>query len=251
MKDLKESHANPRKKIALIPPQLLFLWDSSAEPWGFKDINSRYIYGNLAYYDLLNINPDTFSIIGLLDNELPSPIADFASHFQQHDRQTIEKKDRLCSIEIHPYGKDQIMLPYYFDKYPLYDKKNTECVGTIFHARPVENSSLPGKLIFNAEPGYFLFYSPDPIFTTGELDIIFCLLQRMSSKLIARFLSLTPKTIENKIQIIYEKAGVHSSYEFINYCQKNNLDRYLPQKILKQESTVLDMLSSVCLPCRV
>lgn len=243
MNNLKKYDVDPRKKIALIPPQLLFLWDSSTEPWGVKDINSRYIYGNQAYYDLLNINPDDFSIIGLLDNELPSPIANFSTHFQQHDRQTIEKKDRLCSIEIHPYGKDQMMLPYYFDKYPLYDEKNPECIGIIFHARPVENLSLQGKILFNSEPGYFLFYSPDPVFTTGELDIIFCLLQRMSSKLIARFLSLTPRTIENKIQIIYEKAGVHSSYEFIKYCQKKSLDRYLPQKILKQESTVLDILS--------
>lgn len=245
MKHLTESDVVSKEGIALIPPQLLFLWNSSSEPWGVKDINSRYLYGNQAYYDLLNINPDTFSIIGFLDNELPSPVANFASHFQQHDRQTIEKNDRLCSIEIHPYGKDQIMLPYYFDKYPLYDIKNTECLGTIFHARPVENLSLQGKILFNSEPGYFLFYSPDPTFTPGELDIIFCLLQRMSSKLIARFLSLTPKTIENKIQIIYEKAGVHSSYEFIDYCQKKNLDRYLPQKILKQESTLLDIFSFV------
>lgn len=250
MKNLKKPHANAREETGLIPPQLLYLWDSSAEPWGCKDVNSRYIYGNQAYYDLLNINPDVFSIVGLLDNELPSPVANFASHFQQHDLQTIEKKDRLCSIEIHPYGKDQIMLPYYFDKYPLYDKENIECVGTIFHARPVENSSLQGRILFNTVPGYFLFYAPDPIFTTGELDIIFCLLQRMSSKLIARFLSLTPKTIENKIQIIYEKAGVHSSYEFFNYCKKKSLDRYLPQKILKQESTMLDILSSVNLSYR-
>lgn len=143
-----------------------------------------------------------------------------------------------------------MMPPYYFDKYPLYDKKHKECVGTIFHARPVENASLQGKILFNCEPGYFLFYALDPIFTTGDLDIIFYVLQRMSSKLIARFLSLTPKTIENKIQIIYEKAGVHSSYKFINYCQKKSLDRYLPQKILKQESTVLDVLSSIHLSYR-
>lgn len=244
MKKLKKNHIDSRKKTTLISPQLLFLWDSSVEPWGVKDIDSYYLYANQAYYDLLNINSDTFSIIGCLDNELPSPIADFASHFQQHDRQTIEKKDRLCSIEIHPYGRDQIMQPYYFDKYPLYDQENTECIGTIFHARPVENLSLQKKILFNSEPGYFLFYSPDPIFTARELDIIFCLLQRMSSKLIARFLSLTPKTVENKIQIIYEKANVHSSYAFIQYCREKNLDRYLPQKILKQESNILDVLPS-------
>lgn len=75
---------------SVLPAQLLMFWENSQEPWGIKDIDSKYIYANRAYYYLLKIDPRKFRIVGHLDNKLPSPISEFASHFQQHDRQTIE-----------------------------------------------------------------------------------------------------------------------------------------------------------------
>ncbi|WP_235667863.1 hypothetical protein [Candidatus Williamhamiltonella defendens] len=72
---------------SVLPAQLLMFWKYSQDPWGVNDINLKYIYANAAYYELFNINPKVFRIAGHLDNELPSQIAGFASHFHQHNRQ--------------------------------------------------------------------------------------------------------------------------------------------------------------------
>jgi len=230
-----------KQSSSVLPAQLLMLWESSQEPWGVKDIDSKYIYANRAYYRLLKINPRTFCIVGHFDDELPSPIAEFASHFQQHDRQTIQHQDRLCSIEIHPYEADQLMRPYYFDKYPLYEEHTRLCIGTIFHARKVENLLLKKQLLSRAKPGYFLFYPPENVFTEKELEVIFCVLQNMSSKLIALHLGVSRRTVENKLQVIYRKAGTNSLSQFSEYCHHKNYDHYIPQKLLNPSSKLLDM----------
>ncbi|MGL9724161.1 helix-turn-helix transcriptional regulator [Sodalis sp. (in: enterobacteria)] len=223
---------------SVIAPQLLMLWKSSREPWGVKDLESRYLYANPAYYDLLNINPALFTIPGCFDHDLPSPVADFASHFQRHDRCTIKQQDRLCSIEIHCYGREKLIQPYFFDKYPLYHQITRECIGSIFHARKVEDVSLQ-KQLCGKSPGYFLFYPPEPIFTEGELDVIFFVLQNMSSKVIGRHLGLSHRTVENKLQGIYQKAGVHCLRQFSEYSRHTGFDRYVPQKFLKPLSQLL------------
>jgi len=226
---------------SVLPAQLLMFWENSQEPWGVKDIDSKYIYANRAYYHLLKIDPRKFCIVGHLDDELPSPISEFASHFQQHDRQTMEHQDRLCSIEIHPYEADQLMRPYYFDKYPLYEEQTRLCIGTIFHARKVENVLLKKQLLSRAKLGYFLFYPPENVFTEKELEVIFCVLQNMSSKLIALHLGLSHRTVENKLQVIYRKAGAHSLSQFSEYCRHKGYDHYIPQKFLSPTSQLLDM----------
>lgn len=238
---IASSSPDTKQPSSVLPAQLLMLWGSSQEPWGVKDIDSKYIYANLAYYHLLKIDPRKFCIVGHLDEELPSPISEFASHFQQHDRQTIEHQDRLCSIEIHPYEADQLMRPYYFDKYPLYEEQTRLCIGTIFHARKVENVLLKKQLLSQAKPGYFVFYPPEKVFTEKELEVIFCVLQNMSRKLIALHLGLSPRTVENKLQAIYGKAGVNSLSQFGEYCCHKGYDHYIPQKLLSRASQLLDM----------
>ncbi|ATW29116.1 helix-turn-helix transcriptional regulator [Candidatus Williamhamiltonella defendens] len=241
LKKITNSLPDTTQASDVLPPQFVMLWETSQEPWGVKDVDSKYIYANRAYYRLLNINPATFCIVGHLDDQLPSPIADFAPHFQQHDRQTMQRQDRLCSIEIHPYEPDQLMRPYYFDKYPLYEAHSRLCIGTIFHARKVEEILLKKRLLQDAKPGYFLFYPPENIFTEKELEVIFCVLQNMSSKLIALHLGLSHRTVENKLQVIYEKAGTHSLSQFNDYCRDKGYHHYFPQKLLSPASKLLDM----------
>ncbi|WP_244267227.1 helix-turn-helix transcriptional regulator [Sodalis-like endosymbiont of Proechinophthirus fluctus] len=73
-----------------------------------------------------------------------------------------------------------------------------ECISSIFHARKVEDVSLQ-KQLCGKSPGYFLFYPPETIFTEGKLDVIFFVLQNMSSKVIGRHLGLSHCTVENKL----------------------------------------------------
>ncbi len=221
-----------------ISRQLLILWESSSEPWGVKNIDSRYVYANKAYYELLNINPSSVRIEGFYDDELPCPIAKFARFFREHDRHTLAVQDRLCSLEIHTYGPDQLLKPYYFDKFPLFDNTTAKCVGTIFHARKLENFSLL-KHINGEQPGFFQFYPPENLFSEGELDVIFYVLQSMTSKNIAKKLNRSHRTIENKLQQIYQKADVHNLSQFQAFCKEKGYDRYIPQKFFRPGSRML------------
>ncbi len=120
-----------------ISQQLLLLWETSREPWGVKNIYSQYVYANKAYYELININPASMSIEGYYDDELPCSIARFAWFFKEHDRNTLAVQDRLCSLEIHCYGPEQILKPYYFDKFPLFDNSTANVSAQYF---------MPGNL---------------------------------------------------------------------------------------------------------
>jgi DNA-binding CsgD family transcriptional regulator len=221
-----------------ISQQLLLLWETSREPWGVKNIDSQYVYANKAYYELLNINRASMSIEGYYDDELPCSIAKFAWFFKEHDRNTLAVQDRLCSLEIHCYGPEQILKPYYFDKFPLFDNSTAQCVGTIFHARQFENFSLL-KHLNGEQPGFFRFYPPENLFTEGELDVIFFALQSMPSKNIAKRLNRSHRTIENKLQQIYQKADVHNLSQFQAFCKEKGFDRFIPQKFFSPGSRML------------
>ncbi|TKI06558.1 helix-turn-helix transcriptional regulator [Martelella alba] len=236
--DLSEAFAAFEAYSINISKQLLILWESSSEPWGVKNTDSRYVYANKAYYELLNLDPSSVRIEGHYDDELPCSIAKFAWFFKEHDRHTLALKDRLCSLEIHCYGPEQILKPYYFDKFPLFDNTTAKCVGIIFHARKLENYSLL-EHINGEEPGTFCFFPPEDLFSEGELDVIFFVLQSLSSKHIAKKLNRSHRTIENRLQQIYQKAGVHSLGQFQEFCKAKGYDRYIPQKFFQPGSRML------------
>ncbi|MCT8350236.1 LuxR family transcriptional regulator, partial [Photorhabdus temperata] len=50
-----------KNKPSNITPQLIHTWERSSEPWGAKDLQSRFIYANSAFYQLLNL-PEDFDI---------------------------------------------------------------------------------------------------------------------------------------------------------------------------------------------
>ncbi|XBS71596.1 LuxR C-terminal-related transcriptional regulator [Acerihabitans sp. KWT182] len=61
----------------------------------------------------------------------------------------------------------------------------------------------------------------------------------MSSKNIARRLNRSHRTIENKLQQIYQKAGVHNLSQFQAYCKEKGFDRFIPQKFFRPGSRMI------------
>ncbi|WP_445497022.1 hypothetical protein [Photorhabdus sp. SF281] len=53
-----------RKKPSNIISKLTQTWEKSDKLWGAKDLQSRFIYANPAFYQPLNL-PEDFDIIGL------------------------------------------------------------------------------------------------------------------------------------------------------------------------------------------
>jgi len=115
---------------------------------------------------------------------------------------------------------------------PLYNDQN-KIIGTIGHSRIIDAPTLLFYMNkFNRKT--IQFDAPNNIFTKGELDIIFWAQQRLSSKEIARRLDISPRTVENKLQLIYEKAGVHSRIQFVEYCKHTGLDSYIPSDFVRK-----------------
>ncbi|MNG56345.1 helix-turn-helix transcriptional regulator [Serratia marcescens] len=210
-------------------------WDGNNEPWGAKDMLSRFIYANKAYYDLINI-PYNFNIESRLDSEIPAATSEFAIEFQNHDKKVISSNQSISSLEIHPFGKMMEIQPYIFEKFPLIH--DGVIVGTIFHGKKATLFSTE-MLLQTQTPTSFMVTPPSTMFTDREWQVIFLLNHRYTSKEIAQKLALSPKTIQNHIQRIYAKTGVNTINHFIEHCRELNYDKYLPKDFLKPSHRIL------------
>lgn len=214
---------------------LINFWRISNEPWGAKDRESRFIFANRKYHELLSL-PSGYNVEGRFDGELPASTAEFEHEFQAHDRKVETLLDRVTSIEIHPFEKNSYLQPWYFDKYPLMDV-NGNCVGTIFHGRPVEVIALR-RLDKIKTPSSLVFTPPSDIFLKREWEIVFYLLNGFTARDIADHLCISLRTVNNHIQSIYHKAEVNSRRTLIEFCYEQNIANYIPESFFKKPESL-------------
>ncbi|HGJ5857596.1 LuxR C-terminal-related transcriptional regulator [Arsenophonus nasoniae] len=196
------------------------------DPWGIKDLNSRYVYVN--NFSHLGIKLD-FNIEGILDSELPHPVAELSSDLIIHDNNVIFNDKKEAVIQTSFNFKEKRLKPYFFEKRPFYNESG-EIIGTIYHGRELAN------LCINiAHPSVYLFTPPNDLFSNRELDIVFLAQQKLNSKEIAKYLNIAIQTVEVHLKSIYKKVDVHCLRQFIEYCKSTGFDRYIPQKFLKNE----------------
>ncbi len=225
---------NQINKLNLSPQVINTMWQSN-EPWGIKDKDSCFIYGNLALNHLENLS-DSFDFEGRYDNEIPWDGAEFATDFVIHDKATMEKDARVCSLETHMFGKDKFLSSYFQEKYPFYNDDG-ECIGVMFHAWKAQDFSFT-RLFHGKLPASILFSPPTDIFTQREWDVIFLLLQKYTSKQMGRMLNISYRTVETHLSRIYKRIGVHSSRQLEDYCRTNDYDLYVPERFVHPESKI-------------
>lgn len=195
------------------------------EPWGIKDNHSRHIYMNEAAR-LYTSTPRKYDFEGKFDSEFPTSWAEQSNDFIRHDRLTEQSGQPVCVIETdHWYGNDYLE-PYMSEKIPLRDTTGA-CIGTLWNARKIRVIS-PLVCIGEKEPSVLQTACDQSIFSRGELDILYLLLRRLSRKEIAASLGLSTKTIDNRIQAMYRKCGVHSLSQFECFCRDNNYLDFVP-----------------------
>ncbi|OCQ51131.1 Transcriptional regulatory protein TdiR [Photorhabdus australis subsp. thailandensis] len=221
------------KKSYTISPQVINTMQQSNEPWGIKDQNSCWIYGNQAVKNLQNF-PDSFEYEGVYEHELPWDGAEFAKEFIAHDKKVMEKGQRICSLETHVFGKEQILSSYFLEKSPLYHDDG-RCIGVIFHGWPAQDFSLT-RLYHGKLPASIMFQPPTELFTQREWDVIFLSLQKYTSKQIGKILNISYRTVEVHMSRIYKKIGVSSSSQLEEYCRLNDYDLYVPERFVQPES---------------
>ncbi len=221
-----------------ISPQFISMWEVSNEPWGVKDKTSHYVYANKAYLDLLCL-PLKFNIENLLDDSIPHPCAEFAPLFRQQDRRAENTQQRVASLDTHPFGREKIMQPYIFEKFPFYNNKG-EGIGSMFHARKCETFPAIFCLDGKPAPRSLTFNPPNDRFSSIELEVIFLALHRLSAKKMGKILACSDRTVKNRLSRIYQNIGVKFLSQLIDFCTEEGFDTYIPPRFLQPSHRLIN-----------
>ncbi|MEJ4045562.1 helix-turn-helix transcriptional regulator [Erwinia sp. SLM-02] len=210
---------------------LIAMMEHLAEPWGIKDSESRHLYMNDMAYRYTS-TPKEFAVEGKLDSEFPAAWAECEDELIEHDRRTEASHGRVAVIETHYWFGQDSLTPYVSEKIPLYGDGGV-FIGVAWNARLLDTLS-PLKYITQQKPGVLTTEVSTDLFTRSELDTLFLLLQRLSTKEIARIYNLSHRTVENRIYSIYQKAGVHTLNQFEEYCRHAGLDNFIPDRLIEK-----------------
>ncbi|RAX02642.1 MULTISPECIES: LuxR C-terminal-related transcriptional regulator [unclassified Photorhabdus] len=215
-----------------ISPQIINTMEISNEPWGIKDSSSNFIYGNSATKKYIHNFKASFNYDGLYDHELPWDGAEFAKEFIIQDSMVMAKEQRICSVETHIFGQDQMLSSYFCEKLPFYHEDGN-CIGVMYHCWEAKSYSLASlHQYYKKLPASIMLQPPSDIFTPREWDIIFFFLQKYTRQQIRQILNIAYRTIETYMAQIYNKIGIHSSQQLEEYCLANNFHHYVPEKFL-------------------
>lgn len=173
---------------------------------------------------------------------LDSPLA--LELFRAQEQKARESGQFFSVQNVQPYGPKQTLQPYLFDFYPQFDCVDDpsedvefECIGTVCHARPFAFGST--RECVDGEAPRPAMFEPDRRFTEKQQKIIFFALHGLTSKDIGQRMGISHRTVENRMQVIFDKIGANSTRELVMYCRENGTDRYIPPSLLSLSSHVL------------
>ncbi|MEN3262644.1 LuxR C-terminal-related transcriptional regulator [Sodalis endosymbiont of Spalangia cameroni] len=215
--------------IGKIP--MISMMEHSIMPWGVRDNESRIVYLNQASVDFLNI-PTGFDFEGRKDGDFPCAWSALEEEFEAHDRKAESSEYGAEVICTSYYGRNNVLEPYYAPKFPVYSHDG-DVLGTVFYAKKFSFISVC-DFFDNLKPSVFTLTPPVDSFTERELDIIFYAIQKLSAKEMAKKLCLSHRTIENRLQGIYNKIGAKTLSELVEYCHETGLNNYVPKKFLRE-----------------
>lgn len=219
-----------------ISQQLIAIFKSSCDPWGiklFKENKTYYYYCNEKQFDLLNL-PKNYSIEGKTDEEIPHHSAEFAENFQNHDAEILKKNTNILSIDTYYYGRKSELQPYFCEKYPYVH--NGECIGVVFHSKKACLLNL--RSFLNIRYDNKKNTKIKTILTKREFEVASLFTHSYAIKEIARLLFLSPYTISNIINSIYNKLGISSRKQLSDILCQAAMRLPVPPGILKVGSVL-------------
>lgn len=224
------------EKFSGLAASLIHTMEKLHEPCGAKDLQSRFVYANPAYYRLLDL-PRGFDISGRTDDELPAPTSEFAPEFQAHDRLVEMLEQRKSSLEIHEFGHEKRLSAYFFDKTPMYNDDGL-VTGTYFYGRLAEHLSLRFYST-GGKPESLILTAPDNIFTDKEWELIFLLRQHYPLRECSSILGINLSAVSARLGRIYDKLGVRTVNSLIEYIRCNNWHTYVPGRFITERHIIL------------
>lgn len=208
--------------------QIIRFAKNSSEAFWAKDMNSRCLYVNRACRELLRL-PHDFEVEGLRVGEIPAPIAEFEKEFEESDRLVEVSQEMKRSLEIHPFGKDQVLSAYFVEKSPLFNENNV-MIGTILHGYPALNLRFNRDKI---DTGIFIFGVPDDTLSKKEWDFVYFVTRGYSTKEMARLSGISPGTITSRQNSVFNKLGIDTLAQLKQMAFAKGWDNYIPSDLLR------------------
>ncbi|HGJ5854438.1 helix-turn-helix transcriptional regulator [Arsenophonus nasoniae] len=188
-------------------------------PCGFADSEGE-INANAKMLDFLGLNKDAPEMVILLE------------------KIRTEKSPFFVIIKlVSDFKKSPKIWQFHF--LPLFGHDN-EYIGTFFHAHEFLFLS-PMEYVEGRQPYSVTTEKPNERFTAKEWEVLFLALHRLSSKEIARRLNIGTITVGHHLNIIYEKADVHSACQLRAFCKSKGFERYIPSEFINKGRGFVEM----------
>ncbi len=219
-------------------------FDKMPGVWGCKDERSMFCYAN-AEFARINGVAHHLDLIGTTSADLPNEVAACAELFHEQERAVMEHRKSFRMLDIHPWvGGWGVRV---VTKTPWLDGQQ-QVVGTIFHGVDITDAysmNLSAQLARWSGAGQqsFVLQGADgagPKLTARESEVLFLIMRGKTAKLAAASLGLSPRTVQQHIDMLKAKFNAANKSELIDAAMASGYLNRIPLSLFtKQLSVVL------------
>ncbi|MDD1781218.1 helix-turn-helix transcriptional regulator [Enterovibrio sp. ZSDZ35] len=227
-----------------IPPTQISIFEQLPGCWGCKDKDSKFVYVNKNYVDLIGLDsPD--ALIGKTASELSPELAKYADNFSHQDKCVIKNQRKIRVLNVHPYS-DGSWQAHIVTKVPWYDEAG-DVLGVIFNWESVDESALLDigpwicKLAGANVQTKSRSHPPNTkaLLSKRESEVLFLHLYGKKPQFIAHMLGVSVKTIENHFANLRIKLGANSKTELVDKALELGIGSKIPKTLLKQQFSLI------------
>lgn len=220
----------------------LAVMDQSPGFFGVLSTDSKLLTVNTVGLEWIGLNDKTF-VSGIGYEDLPCPVAEHANFFIWQDSLVKKNEKPVYFLGCYCYA-DQNWRIIFGKKYMIKGEEG-EPLGIVSHFDDITSyrmADLNRFLVHSAEKStnhneqQFCFiledyFQPNRL-STRELECLFFLLRGKTTKVIARILNLSPRTVESYIDQVKSKLACASKEELIEKAIHEGYQSVLPFSLL-------------------
>ncbi len=191
------------------------------------------------------------SMLGVKPAEIHCPAAECADDFIHQFEQVFSSKKEKMILDVHPYA-DGINHSFITTKRPLFNNNDEvfaiECRMTEVPQKNLNRLlcqllMLDKRYNDNAQISYETdLNSTSKPLSAREEECIFFLIRGASIKEIARFMHLSPRTVEAYLNNIKIKFDCHTKAQVIEYAIANGILPFIPKSILNSSNVSIPLI---------
>ncbi|KXF82369.1 helix-turn-helix transcriptional regulator [Enterovibrio coralii] len=227
-----------------IPSTQISLFEQLPGCWGCKDKDSKFVYVNKNYADLIGIDSQD-ALIGKTICELSPELARYAENFNYQDERVIKTKRQIRILNVHPYA-DGSWQAHIVTKVPWYDEAGN-VLGVIFNWESIDESALLDIGAWICKLAGTNVKAKDRsrdvaakgLLSKRESEVLFLHLYGKKPQFIAQMLGVSVKTIENHFANLRIKLGAESKTELVDKALELGIGSRIPKSLLKQQFSLI------------